>query len=136
MNDTHRGNLALRLACAIACATAGTLSQAQDASGGQSTQLEEIIVTAQKREQNLQKVPVAVTALSSDTLEKFRVTGINDISGLAPNFQIITQGIQSIPIVSIRGIASGVSDSAVDPKIGLYLDGVYIGRSVGAIFAT
>ena len=134
MNDTHRGNLALRLACAIACATAGTLSQAQDASGGQSTQLEEIIVTAQKREQNQQKVPVAVTALSSDTLEKFRVTGINDISGLTPNFQIITQGIQSIPIVSIRGIASGVSDSAVDPKIGLYLDGVYIGRSVGAIF--
>ena len=130
---THRARV-LYIGCALACATSVQTVNAQNSGAGQSSALEEIIVTAQKREQNLQNVPVAVTALSSDMLEKFRVTAIADIAGLAPNFQIITQGIQAIPIITIRGISSGVSDSAVDPKVGLYLDGVYIGRSVGAIF--
>ncbi|OCC23533.1 TonB-dependent receptor [Croceicoccus estronivorus] len=96
--------------------------------------LGEIVVTAQRKEESLQDVPVAVTALNSETLDNLRVTDVQNLSGLAPNLAITTQGIQSIPTISIRGITSGTSDNAVDPKVGIYLDGVYIGRSVGAIF--
>lgn len=123
---------------ALAAVLAGSLIPTALAQTGapskQHFALEEVVVTAQKREENLQNVPIAVTALSADTLEAFRVTQIDDLNGLAPNLRINNQGIQTIPSITIRGITSGVSDNAVDPTIGLYLNGVYIGRSVGAIF--
>ena len=109
--------------------TTGGAAQARAAGS-----LEDIVVTAQRREENLQKVPVAVTALSASALDEARITNVQGLSGYAPNVQLLTQGVQSIPTILIRGISSGVSDNAVDPKIGIYLDGVYIGRSVGAIF--
>jgi iron complex outermembrane receptor protein len=96
--------------------------------------LQEIIVTAQRRAESLQRVPVAVTAVSSAQLENLRVTNVKNLAGLAPSLQIETQGLQSNPSISIRGVASGVSNNAVDPKIGIYLDGVYIGRTTGSIF--
>ncbi|SNS35834.1 iron complex outermembrane recepter protein [Sphingomonas laterariae] len=105
---------------------------AQDAvsSGG----LEDIVVTAQRREENLQNVPVAVTAMNTEALDQARIVNVQNLSGYAPSLQITTQGIASIPTLQVRGITSGTSDNAVDPKVGIYLDGVYIGRSVGAIF--
>ena len=106
---------------------------AQDA-GAADGGLKEIVVTAQRREENLQKVPVAVTAIGADDLAQLRVTNIKDLQGLAPNLQLNTQGLQSNPTVTIRGVSSGVSNNAVDPKVGVYLDGVYIGRTVGSIF--
>ncbi|MBM68655.1 MAG: TonB-dependent receptor [Haliea sp.] len=96
--------------------------------------LEEIIVTAQKREQNLQSVPIAVTALNAQTLNMFRVTNTEDLSNLAPNLNIQNQGRGTIPQINIRGVSSGVSAAEVDPKIATYLDGVYIGRTIGSIF--
>ena len=127
--------IAARIACASAlyvCVAGAHAQQAGD--DGRSAGLEEIVVTAQKREENLQTVPIAVTALGTDMLESFRVTDIQDLNGLAPNLVMIDQGVRSIPTITIRGISSGVSNNAVDPKVGMYLDGVYIGRSVGAIF--
>ena len=109
-------------------------AQTSEEQGARSGGLGEIVVTAQRREESLQDVPVAVTALNSETLDNLRVTDVQRLTGLAPNLAITTQGIQSIPTISMRGINSGTSDNAVDPKIGIYLDGVYIGRSVGAIF--
>ena len=106
----------------------------QEGAAARSGGLAEIVVTAQRRAENIQDVPVAVTALDSNTLDNMRVKDVQNLSGLAPNLQISSQGIQSIPTISMRGINSGTSDNAVDPKIGVYLDGVYIGRSVGAIF--
>lgn len=110
-------------------------AMAQEApQGDQRTTLEEIVVTAQKREESLQKVPVAVTALSEDAIVNARITSVANLSGFAPNLQILNQGLASIPTVVLRGISSGVSNNAVDPKIGMYLNGVYIGRSVGSAF--
>jgi iron complex outermembrane recepter protein len=106
---------------------------AQDAAASEGG-LKEIVVTAQRREENLQKVPVAVTAIGADDLAQLRVTNIKDLQGLAPNLQLNTQGLASNPTVTIRGVSSGVSNNAVDPKVGVYLDGVYIGRTVGSIF--
>ncbi|WP_380871421.1 TonB-dependent receptor [Sphingomonas sp. DBB INV C78] len=121
---------ALALTAAPAHAQDAADQGATDAAGG----LEDIVVTAQRREENLQNVPVAVTALGSEALDNARVVNVQNLSGYAPSLQITTQGIASIPTVQVRGITSGTSNNAVDPKVGIYLDGVYIGRSVGAIF--
>ena len=120
---------------ALAGATALCAPQAfaQDTGAG-AQGLKEIVVTAQRREENLQRVPVAVTAIGADDIAQLRVTNIKDLSGLAPNLTLNTQGLQSNPTVTIRGVTSGVSNNAVDPKVGIYLDGVYIGRTVGSIF--
>ena len=124
------------------CASASVLAMlataspawAQNQDAGSGVGLEDIIVTAQRKEESLQKVPVAVTALSSELLDNARITNVESLSGFAPNVQLTTQGVQSIPIIQIRGLLSGTSDNGVDPKIGIYLDGVYIGRSVGSVF--
>ncbi len=126
---------ALALAGVSLLATAAVAQDtAPQASGSDMAGLEEIVVTAQRRAESLQKVPVAVTAISSEQLDTLRVTNVKNLAGLAPSLQIQTQGLQSNPSIAIRGVASGVSNNAVDPKVGIYLDGVYIGRTVGSIF--
>ena len=103
----------------------------QAASSG--PQVQEIIVTAQRREESLQKVPVAVTAIGAEQLENLRVNSVRNLAGLAPSLQINSQGMQSNPTIIIRGISSGASSNSVDPKVGIYMDGVYIGRAVGSL---
>ncbi|WP_347400393.1 TonB-dependent receptor [Sphingomonas paeninsulae] len=127
------------LATSAAHAQVTTSDQAQAPAAAResalsSDSLAEIVVTAQRREESLQKVPVAVTAIGSEQIDLLRVTNVKNLAGLAPSLQIATQGLQSNPSISIRGIASGVSNNAVDPKVGIYLDGVYIGRTTGSIF--
>lgn len=95
--------------------------------------VEEIIVTAQRREESLQKVPVAVTAFTAQALADMRIDSIRDITGLAPSLEVSTQGMQSNPTIIIRGVASGTSSNSVDPKVGIYIDGVYIGRTTGSL---
>lgn len=107
--------------------------QASGESTGQSASVQEIIVTAQRREESLQKVPVAVTAIGTEQLEALRVTSVRNLAGLAPSLQFNAQGQQSNPTIIIRGVASGTSSNSVDPKVGMYVDGVYIGRAVGSL---
>jgi iron complex outermembrane receptor protein len=102
---------------------------AQDAAetGG----LDEIVVTAQKREQNLQEVPIAISAIGAEKLERMNVRDTRDISGLAPNVTIV-QGTtsNSAAVISIRGITSPASESfGLDQANALYVDGIYIARS-------
>lgn len=118
----------------LAPATASLAQESSNPAVGRGAVLEEIVVTAQRREENLQSVPIAVTALGAEQIEQLRVTNIEDLSSLAPNLTISTQGQQTIPTLVIRGVTSGTSDNAVDPKTGIYVDGIYVGRSVGAIF--
>ncbi|WP_181447193.1 TonB-dependent receptor [Novosphingobium taihuense] len=113
------------------------MAQAEEAeepqATGQSASVQEIIVTAQRREESLQKVPVAVTAIGTEQLEALRVTSVRNLAGLAPSLQFNNQGQQSNPTIIIRGVASGTSSNSVDPKVGMYIDGVYIGRAVGSL---
>ena len=108
-------------------------AEAQAETTGQSASVQESIVTAQRREESLQKVPVAVTAIGSQQLEALRVTSVRNLAGLAPSLQFNAQGQQSNPTIIIRGVASGTSSNSVDPKVGMYIDGVYIGRAVGSL---
>ena len=93
-----------------------------------------IVVTAQKREQNLQEVPLAISAIGSEKLEQLQVSDALDISGLAPNVTAV-QGTtsNSAAIISIRGLSSGGStDFSLDAANAVYLDGIYIARNGAA----
>lgn len=106
-------------------------ASAQSENGG----LQEIIVTAQKREQSLQDVPIAVTALGGDALQANRVTNVADLSGLAPGLTTAaTAGGSKIPQFSMRGATGNGSVPGSDRAVGIYIDGVYIAASRGAIF--
>ncbi|MFK7978084.1 MAG: TonB-dependent receptor [Halioglobus sp.] len=97
--------------------------------------LEEVIVTAQKREELLQDVPISIAAFTQNDIEKF---GINDIKGLAskvPNVLINEfTGASTTIRLFIRGVGQNDVQVTQDPSVGLYLDGVYVGSSVGTAF--
>jgi iron complex outermembrane receptor protein len=97
--------------------------------------LESIVVTARRREESLQDTPVAVTALSAEALERQQATGTMDLDKIAPNIQFHSYGTltgnNSAAQVFIRGIGQTDATPAVDPGVGIYIDDVYMGRSVG-----
>jgi len=89
--------------------------------------LEEIIVTAQKRTQSIQDVPISITAFSGDFLKESGIQTIEDVSHMAPNFSISTSSQPTNSRISIRGIgASG--NSAIESSVGVFVDGVYYPR--------
>ena len=98
--------------------------------------LEEIIVTARKREENLQNTPIAITAITAATIEQVKLFDVRDIEQLTPNlsFTVGNDGSSGSLQAFLRGV--GQSDFAIttDPGVGLYLDGVYMARTVGANF--
>lgn len=101
------------------------------ASADAPTILEEVVVTAQKREQSLQDVPIALNAFN---LEFLRVTGaqnLDDLQQYTPGLDSTNLGVTQ-PTFSIRGIGTGGLSIGTDPAVGIYQDGVYIGRSAGS----
>jgi len=97
--------------------------------------VQEIVVTAQKREQSLQKVPISITALSADKITANRIVDVRDLSGLAPNLTVKTvAGGSGNASFSMRGLLTAGFTSGQDKGISVYLDGVYIQASNGGIF--
>jgi iron complex outermembrane receptor protein len=100
-----------------------------------STNLEEVVVTARKREERLLDVPVAVTALSSEQLERQSIASLDDVTNAVPNLSITGGGTDAggtgFGIVFIRGIGQIDYANSIDPGVGTYVDGVYLGRAVG-----
>ena len=98
-------------------------------------EVETVFVTARRREESLQDTPVAVTVLSGKALERQQIGGTTDLDLVAPNLQFATYGTltgnNSAAQVFIRGIGQTDATPAVDPGVGLYIDDVYMGRSVG-----
>ncbi|WP_159931009.1 TonB-dependent receptor [Oceanicoccus sp. KOV_DT_Chl] len=97
--------------------------------------LEEVIITAQRREENLQQSPLSVTALDNTTLNDLRATDIKGISDFTPNLQITpTIGGSVNAAINIRGAINANNNLSRDNAVGLYLNGVPIGKTSGAIF--
>ena len=96
-------------------------------------EIEEVIVTAQKRAENLQKVPIAVTALIKDTIEKARVRSLDDIARLTPSF-LAAMHTPTQPELSIRGIASTDREAGSERSVVVFVDEVYIGRAGASTF--
>ncbi len=128
------------IASAANASSLASLADDQSAAEAQSASGEdgEIIVTAQRREERLVDVPIAVSAVSAAALERSGVQNINNVQSLIPNFQVNqTPGNSFSPLISLRGIAPSADTSlARDQPVGLYLDGVPVAKSTGAAFDT
>ncbi|HKX79330.1 MAG TPA: TonB-dependent receptor, partial [Novosphingobium sp.] len=122
------------LACS-ALATTGISAKALAQDAPESFGVTDIIVTAQKREQSLQDVPIAITAVTQETLQVNRVTNVSDLNAIAPNLTVLTTaGGAGIPTFGMRGLVSAGSVSGQDKSVSIYLDGVSIGSALGSTF--
>lgn len=102
--------------------------------GASPTNLDSITVTARKREETLQEVPVAVTAFTSEALDKLNVQDIGDLDAQVPNLTIYAaRGASSTVTAYIRGVGQSDPTWGADPGVGIYLDDVYIARPQGAL---
>lgn len=111
-----------------------TLNQATFADLIRPSGLEEVLVTAQKREQSLQEAPVAISVLTALQLEAQGITGFDELSdGTIPSLRILPFGNSpSTKVITIRGNGPlDVGQVTRDGSVALYLDGIYLGRSQG-----
>jgi iron complex outermembrane receptor protein len=105
------------------------IGNAQESAKGNRLALEEVVVTATKREQSLQDVSVAVTALSDDMIREQQITSSEDLIGLVPSLTLQKGSNPRQTSFNIRGIGTQSFSSAVEPSVSTMLDGVVMGRS-------
>ncbi len=116
----------------MAIGLTGQLAIHSNSANAKTAALEEVIVTAQKRDQSLQDVPIAVSALSSDYLQQTGAVSLSDISKNSPGLRISDTQSESISI-SLRGIGSNDFGYSSDESIPVYLDGVYMGEGAAIV---
>ena len=98
-------------------------------------QLDEIVVTAQKREQSLQDVPISINAFDLESLEKNRISGLEDIAKFSPGVYTTPNPADETGVrVNIRGIGTFDPQIGQDSRTAIYVDGVYYGRTQGLAF--
>ncbi|WP_332659724.1 TonB-dependent receptor [Brevundimonas sp.] len=116
-------------ACAFGIAGAAS---AQQAPQEQPTTIDDIIVTAQKREQNLQDVPIVVTSLSQEVLQDAGVRDIKDLQILTPGMTVTSTSSEASTTARIRGVGTVGDNPGLESSVGVVIDGVYRSRnSVG-----
>ena len=97
--------------------------------------LEEVVVTAQKKEESLQDAPIAITAITASTIDDLDIANVVDLAGMAPNVHIInTPSNNTAATIAIRGGSTTNPAITWEPTVGMYLDGVYLGKGQGSIF--
>ncbi|MFA7440128.1 MAG: TonB-dependent receptor [Sphingomonadaceae bacterium] len=100
-----------------------------------SAQIQDIVVTARRRDENLQQTPIAITAISPVQLESKAAINIGDLQGAAPNVLITNQATGAAAAnVSIRGLTFADIDKSFDPTVAVVVDGVFIGTNTGQFF--
>jgi iron complex outermembrane receptor protein len=125
----------LAIAVIAALGNQGAAAQEQADDGNQAANLifEEVIVTATKREESIYDVPMAVSAFTEETIMKQGIIDLVDVGKFVPNLNVtgFSAGHTSSVNAFIRGI--GLQDHLIttDPGVGVYVDGVYLGRQVG-----
>jgi iron complex outermembrane receptor protein len=98
------------------------------------TALEEVVVTARKREESLQETPIAVSAFSAKSLEELGLRDIADLTRVVPNVDMYTgNGTTGAGNVFIRGVGARNTGVNYDSGVGIYVDGVYVSRADGAV---
>lgn len=100
-----------------------------------SFQLEEITVTARRQEESLQDTPIAITAFTASKLTDLGVSNVSQIADFAPNVVIQKQpSSNSNMAITIRGMGMNETALLADPKVGMYIDGILISKSISAVF--
>jgi iron complex outermembrane receptor protein len=120
---------------ALAAAGAASVAPVRGQTSVESAALQEVTVTARKREERLLDVPVAVTAVSAERIEAQSIVSLDDVTYAVPNLSITGGGTDAggtgNGIIFIRGIGQVDYANSIDPGVGTYIDGVYLGRAVG-----
>lgn len=122
------GSLVASLAAQAAMAQTAAANASASDGAGQSSVVDEVVVTAQRREQRLTDVPVAVQAVSAAAIEKNGSRNIVDLMHLTPNVNI-TNPTGLSGSLQIRGVGSSSRNIGFDARVGVYVDGVYSGQS-------
>jgi iron complex outermembrane receptor protein len=115
------------LSCVTGAAMGNCAWAADTVAGSGANQVEEIVVTAQKRSENLQKVPVSIQSISSAALDRIGAKDVKDIELIAPSVTFADGSEQGR--TGIRGIVDYSRNAGYDSRVGVYVDGVYLGRS-------
>jgi len=120
-----------KIASAVALATiaAPSISVAQEGSGF----LEEVVVTATKRSQTLQDIPIAVSVTTADTIEKAQIQDLLDLQSVVPSLRVSQLQSSAASNFVIRGFGNGANNVGIEPSVGVFIDGVYRSRSAAAI---
>jgi iron complex outermembrane recepter protein len=114
-------------------ASAVVLASAVSA-GKAMAQIEEVIVTATKRAQTLQEIPVAVSVVTSESIEQSGVLDIKDLQTLVPSLRVTQLQSSANTNFIIRGFGNGANNAGIEPSVGVFIDGVYRSR-VGSALA-
>ena len=123
-----------RLAAIIAAAATAAVTPGVSWAQSAGKPLEEVIVTAQKREQNLQDIPIAITAYSAEEMENIGIATIIDLEKSVPNAQLReSRGTNSTLTAFIRGIGQQDPLWGFEPGVGIYVDDVYLARPQAAV---
>ncbi len=121
----------------VPCILGGISLTPQTYAADTGYELEEVIVTARKREENLQTTPVAISAFTETELEYRQVDSTDKLGDITPNLTFDSgspsSGSSSAAQIFIRGIGQTDFTPVTDPGVGLYIDGVYMARSVGNV---
>ncbi len=124
----HRSML-LRLATSLGiCLSTSTGPACAQGAAEPSTQLEEVIVTARKREESLQNVPVAVAVIGEQQLQNNAANDLTKVAELAPQVSMSQGGSGTGAVITIRGVSSGSNDAGLDQSVAIEVDGVPISR--------
>jgi len=124
----------LKLSVSIAALSLATFTAPAYAQINEGFEEDVIVTTAQRRAESLQDVPVAVTVVDAAALETRNIEDTLDLQAVVPNLNIATNGgTANVARIFLRGIGEDESRGAVEPAVGTYIDGVYIGRLVGSL---
>ncbi|MEM9689365.1 MAG: TonB-dependent receptor, partial [Pseudomonadota bacterium] len=121
MKLSFRRGLGAVLAAAVVAPWSGAIAQ-------DDFLLEEIVVTAQKREQNLQDVPIAVTAYTGAMLQESAIKDMRDLATIVPTLTSSQSQTSTTSSFSIRGIGTSAQNFGLESSVGIYIDGVYRSR--------
>ena len=100
-----------------------------------ATALEEVVVTAQKREESLQDAPISLAVFGTEALETIGVSEVGNVAEYVPNLSIRKQTSSDDNYgIGIRGVVENETSLLVDPRVGVYVDGIYLGRPTGMAF--
>ena len=130
---SRRNYLCASVALTAMAAPAHAQDNAPASRGESAVQIQEIIVTARKRSENIQKVPISITALAGGDLVNQGAQSVGDVARTAPNvFVTATAANPTAPSYTIRGQVQNDFTVALDPSVGVYVDGVYWARAYGS----
>ena len=124
---------AILLGGCVASACLSPPTWAQSAGPPVTDGLQEIVVTARKTEESLQRVPISISVVSGDDLAQRSMTDLSAVGQSTPNFTFSrqAQGGAGAGVVYIRGVGQADTLATFDPAVGVYVDGVYLGRMQG-----